>query len=297
MLGRIGRDASSPLAVEIAADSIRMLQLSRRRGRHRISAWAIEPLELATPLPGLCEPLRRAVQRCGSRQRKVVMALPAAQVICKVCQLPVCRLDTELEQQLLRQAEQLFPFPLDDLALDFQVLGPAAEPGQVKVLVGACRQSLIDPLEQLCAEAGLQLVGIEVDSFALLRSLSEEACETTALLQVEANDVVLHRRSAQHLALHHRAPHLASGGELTCADWLRGVWTGATEADAPRRLLLTGVGASEALAQVLSARLALDCQVWTPRSHLTPGMRAADEFRSGAGRLALVHGLALGGLR
>ncbi|WP_033727349.1 type IV pilus biogenesis protein PilM [Pseudomonas cremoricolorata] len=297
MLGRIGRDASSPLAVEIAADSIRIVQLNRRRGRPRISAWAVEMLERSTPLPGLCQPLRRAVQRCASRQRKVVLALPAAQVICKTCALPAGLVDTQLEQQLLRQAEQLLPFPLDDLALDFQVLGPAAQPGQVEVLVAACRQSLIDPYEQLCAEAGLQLVGIEVDSFALLRLLRGGAAEGAALLQVEANEVLLHRWGARHLALQQRAPELPGSDPLACVDWLRGLWQEASALGPPTQLSLTGARASEALAQVLSAQLGLACAVWTPLESMQPGAPIDEQLRSQVGRLALAHGLALGGLR
>lgn len=297
MLGRIGRDASSPLAVEIAADSIRIVQLNRRRGRDRISAWAVEMLEHTTPLAVLGEPLRRAVQRCGSRQRKVVLALPATQVICKTCVFSARLGDAELEQQLLHQAEQLFPFPLDDLALDFQVLGPGTEADQVEVLVAACRQSLIDPFEQLCGEAGLQLVGIEVDSFALLRLLPKGAAEGTALLQVESGEVVLHRWSARHLALQQRAPYLSSADALAWADWMRGLWAVGLQVGHPRRLLLTGAGATEALAQVLSTELGLPCQRWAPLGAMERAAQVDVELRTHGGRLALAHGLALGGLR
>lgn len=99
------------------------------------------------------------------------MALPASQVICKVCRLPCEATGLDAEARLLAQVEQLFPFPLDDLALDFQVLGVSAEcPAHTDVLVAACRQSQLDPLEHMFDQAGLQVAAMEVDSFALLRA-------------------------------------------------------------------------------------------------------------------------------
>lgn len=176
MFGRFGKDAGSLLGVEITSDSVRMLQLQRRRGRCRVAGWVVEPLEPAPGGDGLSDPgqivsaLRQAHQRLGSRQRRVAVSVPASQVICKVCQLPAGLTDAELEAHLLVDADQLFPFPLDDLALDFQVQGASqVQPGALDVMVAACRQSTLDPLEALFLDAGLQLEAVEVDSIALQR--------------------------------------------------------------------------------------------------------------------------------
>ncbi|MDZ3994236.1 hypothetical protein PspTeo4_32240 [Pseudomonas sp. Teo4] len=176
MFGRFGKDAGSLLGVEITSDSVRMLQLQRRRGRYQVAGLAVEPIEPPSAGDWLADPerivsaLRRAHQRSFSRQRRVAVAVPASQVICKVCQLPAGLTEAELEAHLLVDADQLFPFPLDDLALDFQVLGASqVEPGSFDVMVAACRQSTLDPLEALFLDAGLQLEAVEVDSIALQR--------------------------------------------------------------------------------------------------------------------------------
>ncbi|MFP3498801.1 pilus assembly protein PilM, partial [Pseudomonas sp. SIMBA_059] len=94
----------------------------------------------------------------GLRQRRVALALPANQVICKLCHLPMEQTGVELEAHLLAGAERLFPFPLEDLALDFQVLGASrVQPGCAEVMVAACRQSALASLEAIVDEAGLQL--------------------------------------------------------------------------------------------------------------------------------------------
>lgn len=109
MLGRFGRDAGSLLGVEIASDTIRMLQLRRQRGHWRVAAWACEPITRPMGHSQLPEALREAHRRCGTPQRRVALALPSSQVICKVCQLPAETARFDAEVRLLAQAEQLFP--------------------------------------------------------------------------------------------------------------------------------------------------------------------------------------------
>jgi len=199
MLGRFGKDASSLVGVEIAPDAVRVVQLQRRNRRCRVLASAQEPFELLAGKDWVAEPatvvaaLRRAYQRSGLRQRRVALALPASQVICKRCHLPMEQAGAELETQLLADAERLFPFPLEDLALDFQVLGASrTQPGCAEVMVAACRQSALASLDAIVKEAGLQLQAIEVDNIALCRMLPRGCLEGSALLRVEAHSAVLY---------------------------------------------------------------------------------------------------------
>ncbi|HGM5579144.1 TPA: type IV pilus biogenesis protein PilM [Pseudomonas putida] len=193
MLGRFGRDAGSVLGVEIASDSVRILELQRRRGRHEVTAWVVEPIQAVargsvdTEVQAMA--LRQAWRRCGSRSRRVALAVPGSQVICKVGQLPAALAEPEREARLLADAERLFPFPIDDLALDFQVLGTSQQaPGMLDVLVGAARQSFLELLLQPFEAAGLEVVVVEVDSLALRRLQAD--CRP--LLQVEADSLTLH---------------------------------------------------------------------------------------------------------
>ncbi len=98
-----------------------------------------------------------------------------------------------MEAQLLADAERLFPFPLEDLALDFQVMGASGvQPGCAEVMVAACRQSALAPLESLVQEAGLQLEAVEVDSIALGRMLPQGSQQGLVLLRIEAHGTTLY---------------------------------------------------------------------------------------------------------
>ncbi|WP_410951914.1 type IV pilus biogenesis protein PilM [Pseudomonas sp. S1(2024)] len=199
MLGRFGKDAGSLVGVEIAPDSVRIVQLQRRNRRCRVLASVQEPFESLAGSDWAAEPgavaaaLRRAYRRSGLRQRRVALALPGNQVICKLCHLPVEQGGAEVEAQLLADAERLFPFPLEDLALDFQVLGGSrVQAGCAEVMVAACRQSALAPLEGIVEEAGLQLEAVEVDSIALGRMLPLARHQSSALLRIEAHSTILY---------------------------------------------------------------------------------------------------------
>ncbi|MFJ4154307.1 type IV pilus biogenesis protein PilM [Pseudomonas sp. NPDC089752] len=213
MLGRMGKDAGSLLGVEIASDSVRIVQLRRRKGRYERVAWWVEQFEPSAAADWWQTPdrvlgaLHNAYRRCGSRQRRAAVALPATQVICKVCQWPKQQPAAEMETQLLADADQLFPFPLEDLVMDFQVLGASA--GQVNaqdLLVAATRQSVLQPIETIFDEVGLELVAVEVDSIALRRLLPQPLASGAALLRLEPASATLHYWSQDVLPQRREVP-------------------------------------------------------------------------------------------
>lgn len=296
MLGRFGKDAGSLLGVEIASDSIRMLQIRRQRGRCRIVGWAREYID--PPLHGLqlidddvrlVEALRQAHGRCATCQRQVALALPASQVICKVLRLPVGVGEFGIEAQLLEQADQLFPFPLDDLALDFQVLGLSAEhPGHNDVLVAACRQRQIDPLEQVLARAGLQVQAMEVDSIALRRVMPSVPARTVVLLQLERNEAVLHRWQDTVL------PHRQQIALVSPQRWLEPVEQLCTQVGIDE-VVLVGGAADEERASALGERLKVACRVAAGSDF--SGLAKGSEVHALDASMVLAYGLALGGLQ
>ncbi|QXI38208.1 type IV pilus biogenesis protein PilM [Pseudomonas xantholysinigenes] len=280
MLGEVGRSVGSLLGVEITADCVRMLQLSRRRGRCQVTGWALEPFQ-AMQVDGhafgepLRAALRRAHERCATRQRKVALALPASQVICKVCQVTADACGQDMEAQLLALADQLFPFPLDDLAMDFQVLGPSARsPGVVDVLVAACRQSQLEPFEQLFAQVGLELVALEVDSIVLWRVLAPGA---SLVLQMEEAHVVAHRWPTDGVPERQQVALFSPG------QWIEALQGLGLDGE----VLLTGGAANAERVSAIVERLGVHCRLACPP--------ALSGLKDAGASLVLAYGLAQGG--
>ena len=283
MFARFGKDASSLLGVEIASDSIRIAQVRRRRGRYEQLVWALQPFEPISLGNGWHDPervvaaLRSAFRQSGSRQRRAAVALPASQVICKLCQLPVSQAPSQMEAQLLAEADRLFPFPLEDMVLDFQVLGAShLQPGSLDVLVVASRQSALQPLAEAFEAAGLALEVVEVDSIALRRLMPGHAKDAAALLRVEPGGATLHGWLGGMLPLRRE---LLPGAVPGLAGDLFG------EGKGPEEMLVVGAPAiGQASLVQMSEDLGVPCQPLPP----VAGVDCSD------GCMALAFALAMG---
>ena len=92
-------------------------------------------------LEAVSEAIQRALRRFGSGVRNVAMALPASSVITKKFILHAGLREQDMELAVESEANQYIPFAIDEVNLDFQVIGPApGSPGELEVLIAASRK-------------------------------------------------------------------------------------------------------------------------------------------------------------
>ena len=165
------------LGVDISASSIKVVELSRKgRSPHsyRLERYVIEPIPVDALQDGginqieqVSECLRRAVKRMGARQKKIVMALPLTSVITKKINVPAGLREDDLEFQVETEANQYVPFALDEVNLDFQVIGPVpGHPEEVEVLLAAARKDKVEDRVATAVSAGLKVMVMDVEQFA-----------------------------------------------------------------------------------------------------------------------------------
>jgi type IV pilus assembly protein PilM len=75
--------------------------------------------------------------------------------------------EEELSESIKFEAEQYIPFDIDDVNLDFQILGPKEEPGQMDVMLVAVKKDIINEYLSVVKEAGFNCQIVDVNSFAL----------------------------------------------------------------------------------------------------------------------------------
>src|ERR1700675_1346475 len=168
---------SPPLiGVDISSSALKLVELSETgKGAYRLERYAIEPLPKDVVADGNIanldqgsEALRRAHKRLGSRNRNIAMALPTAMVITKKIIVPSGQTEEELELQVETEANQYIPFALDEVNLDFQILGPAPNnPEEVEVLIAASRKEKIEDRVAAAEAAGLKATVMDIESFAI----------------------------------------------------------------------------------------------------------------------------------
>lgn len=170
------------LGLDISSTSVKMVELvDNGKGSYRVERYAIEslPRDAVTEgnivnLEGVADTVRRAWKRMGTTTRHVAMALPTAAVITKKIILPGHLREQEMEIQVESEANQYIPFALEEVNLDFQVIGPVANNSEdVEVMIAASRKEKIED-RVACAEAAdLHPVVMDVESFATQSAMAE----------------------------------------------------------------------------------------------------------------------------
>lgn len=175
-LGSLLGGKNPPLiGLDISSSSVKLVELTEgAKGAMRLERYAIEPLARGAVVDGnienieaVAEAIRRAWKKSGSKTRNVALALPSAAVITKKIQLPALLTDQELEVQVESEANQYIPFALDEVSLDFTVLGtPANAPDDVEVLIAASRKEKVEDRVAVAQAAGLKPVVMDIESYA-----------------------------------------------------------------------------------------------------------------------------------
>jgi type IV pilus assembly protein PilM len=163
------------VGTDISSSSVKMVEISEAgKSLYRVERYAIEPLPKDSVVDGninnldaVSDALKRCHKRLGSSVRNLAMALPNAAVISKKILVPAGQPEEDLELQVETEANQYIPFALDEVNLDFQVLGPAPNsPDDVEVLIAASRKEKIEDRIAAAEVAGLKAVVMDVDIFA-----------------------------------------------------------------------------------------------------------------------------------
>ncbi|MGB0129575.1 MAG: pilus assembly protein PilM [Rhodocyclaceae bacterium] len=194
----------SLIGVDVSASSVKMVELADfGRGGIRLERYAIEALPRDAVVDGniasldaVAEALKRGWKRMQTATRHVAMALPSAAVITKKIIVPAGQREQELEVQVESEANQYIPFALDEVNLDFQVVGPApSSPDEVEVLIAASRKEKVEDRVAVAEAAGLRPLVMDVETFAaqaafemVIRQLPHEGKnQIVALVDVGAN--------------------------------------------------------------------------------------------------------------
>jgi len=170
------------IGLDIDAAGVRLIELSGARGKLRVEHFAFEPFNQGVVREGavqqfdqVCEALHIAMVKSASPTQQVALALPASSVISKVVTLPDLLSEDDIEAEIETEASQNLPFPLSEMGLDFYILGPSnREQDAIDVMLVAARKEKIDERIALAKAVGLEVVAINVDSYAARFALSEK---------------------------------------------------------------------------------------------------------------------------
>lgn len=178
MFGLFGSKANALLGLDISSTSVKLLELSKSGDRYRVEAYGVEPLppnavvekNISDP-EGVGAAIKALMARSKAGAKHAAVAVAGSAVITKVIELQEGLSDNEMETQIEVEADQYIPYPLDEVAIDFEVLGPSPRnEDRVEVLLAACRRENVEMRQAALEFGGLKAKVVDIEAYCMKRA-------------------------------------------------------------------------------------------------------------------------------
>ncbi len=162
------------IGLDIGSSYIKTVKLNEEKGSYELELFDIHPLPPELIVDGsiidslrLVDSLKEMIKKANIKIKNTVISISGhSSVIIKRIALPEMS-EEELSESIKFEAEQYIPFDIDDVNLDFQIIGPKEEAGQMDVILVAVKKDIINEYISVVKEAGLNPIIVDIDAFAL----------------------------------------------------------------------------------------------------------------------------------
>jgi type IV pilus assembly protein PilM len=181
-----GKKNAPLIGLDISTSGVKLVELSEAgKNELRLERYASEPLPRGAVVDGNIENIEqvsdavsRVLKKSGTRAKLVALGLPPAAVITKKIILPAGLSEEELEVQVESEANQYIPFALDEVSLDFDVIGPVQNsPEDVEVLLAASRKEKVEDRVAVVETIGLKPTVMDIESYAARAAIDRIASQ------------------------------------------------------------------------------------------------------------------------
>lgn len=168
------------IGLDVSTSGVKLVELADLgKNELRLERYAFEALPRGAVVDGnienmeqVAEAVRRIWKKSGTRAKNVALGMPPASVITKKIVLPAGMSELELELHVESEASQYIPFALDEVSLDFDVIGPSTNsPDDIDVLLAASRKEKVEDRVAVAESAGLKPVVMDIESYAARSAL------------------------------------------------------------------------------------------------------------------------------
>lgn len=171
----LGSKNSALVGLDISTSGVKLVELSEvGKNELRLECFASESLPRGAVVDGnienieqVSDAVRRVWKKSGTRVKQIALGMPPASVITKKIILPAGLSEEQLEMQVETEASQYIPFALDEVSLDFDVIGPVQNSvDDVEVMLAATRKEKVEDRIAVTEAAGLSPTIMDIESYA-----------------------------------------------------------------------------------------------------------------------------------
>lgn len=172
------RKSKPVIGLDISSTSVKLLELSRYGDSYRVESYAVAGLPTGAvveknihDVDAVADTVRQVVSQSRSKLKDAAVAVAGSSVITKLIEMPRGMDDDALESQIVIEADQYIPFPLDEVSIDFEVQGEHPENQDlVNVLLAACRRENVELRASVLEQASLTPKVVDVEAYAIERA-------------------------------------------------------------------------------------------------------------------------------
>ena len=180
MLSLLSKKQSRMVGVDVSSTSVKLLELSQRGDQFRVESYGVAPLLADAMVEGdvkdieaVGDATKLLVARSRTSNSNAIIAVPGSSVITKVIQMDANLEEQEMEAQIHLEASRYIPYPMEEVSLDFQVLGlNEKNPEKVNIFIAASRTENVNARVEALKIGGLNTMVVDVETYAIERAVS-----------------------------------------------------------------------------------------------------------------------------
>lgn len=197
------------LGVDIGTSAIKVVEMTREGGRFKLLNYGIFELESqektmqanqkAGKLPDedIIWGIKEVLKQAGINSKNVVASIPSFSTFATIISLPYLS-EKELVKAIPYEAKKHIPIPLEEVVMDSSIVSvmngsdsTKKTPPNVEVFLAAVPKAEVRRYRKIMSAAGLNLVTLDLENMALIRSLVGNDLSPTAIVNAGGRSAVI----------------------------------------------------------------------------------------------------------
>jgi type IV pilus assembly protein PilM len=178
VIGKFKNKKKSYLGLDLSSTAVKLLELAKTSNGYRVESYAVSPLPAGSIIENsisnpenVADGIEAAVSKSKSKSNLAAVCVSGSSVITKIIDMESDMNEEEREVQILEDAEQYIPFPIEDVITDFEIIREVPDnEDRVEVLLAACRKDVILARQDVLSRAGLTTKIVDVEAYAMERA-------------------------------------------------------------------------------------------------------------------------------
>lgn len=196
MLELFGKKSNVLLGIDISSSSIKLLELSKSGSKYKVENYSSRLLpencvveKNITNLELVGDTLLKLASVVKTNSMNAAVAVSGSAVITKTIEMNASLNDADMENQIIVEADQYIPYPLEEVAIDFerQEISPK-NPDMVQVLLAACKKENVDLRVAALEIGGFTAKVVDIEAYAMERAYG--LLQSQMEIDVEDNSLV-----------------------------------------------------------------------------------------------------------